>query len=117
MTLRDVVRRLKSTTQELDNERLIAQCAALGGVPIDQVEDRTVVELVGEVRSVRIVPRAGSPSLEVSISDGHGTAVAVFFGRKGLAGIGPGRSVRFTGRAQRLGGRVMLYNPAYDFVA
>lgn len=117
MTLRDVVRRLRTTPQELDRDRLSTQCAELGGVPIDEVDSRSVVALVGEVRSVRIVPRAGAPSLEVSISDGHGTAVGIFFGRKSLAGVGPGRTLRFAGRAQRDKGRVTLYNPEYEFLA
>jgi|SoiMethySBSTD1v2_1073268.scaffolds.fasta_scaffold1288886_2 hypothetical protein len=117
MSLRDVVRRLKTTPEELERVRLSEQCTILGATPIDAVEARLPVEIVGEVRSVRIVPRAGAPSLEVTIDDGHGFAVGVFFGRNRLAGVGPGRNVRFSGRALREHGRVTMYNPVYEFVS
>ena len=86
----------------------------LGVTPIDQVQPRSVERVAGEVSSVRIVPRAGAPSLEVSIDDGHGRATAVFFGRKHLSGMAPGRTVIFEGRVQESAHRVVIYNPAYE---
>jgi hypothetical protein len=117
MSLRDVVRRLKTTPEEFERARLLEQCTTMGATPINAVQARVPVEIVGEVRSVRIVPRAGAPSLEVTIDDGNALAVAVFFGRHRLAGVGPGRNVRFSGRALREHGRVTMYNPVYEFVS
>lgn len=116
MALRDVVRRLKTSPEELERQRLAQQTTELGGTPITEVQPREQVSVAGQVRSVRIVPRAGAPSLEVTIDDGHGRAVAVFFGRQRLGGVGPGRELRFMGRAMQERGRIVLYNPAYEFV-
>ena len=59
---------------------------------------RVRVRIGGEVQGLQVVPRAGSPSLEVTISDGTGRAVAVFTGRKKLPGVDPGRRVVLEGR-------------------
>jgi hypothetical protein len=65
---------------------------------------------------VRIVPRAGAPALEVAIDDGHGRAVGVFFGRRSLGGLHPGRHLIMEGVAQRDRGRTLLYNPLYTLL-
>lgn len=72
--------------------------------------------MAGDVQSVRIVPRAGASSLEVTIDDGHGRAVAIFFGRKHLPGVTLGRPLVFEGRTMPDHGRVVLYNPAYELL-
>ena len=72
--------------------------------------------MAGDVQSVRIVPRAGSNSLEITIDDGHGRAVAVFFGRKALPGVNLGRAIVVEGRTMPERGRVVLYNPAYELL-
>ena len=74
---------------------------ATGGDGLDRAAHR--VKVGGEVRSVRIVPRAGAPALEVTVSDGRGSIVGVFLGRRKIAGLSPGRKVAFEGvsRARR----------------
>ena len=47
---------------------------------------------------MRIVPRAGAPALEVTVSDGRGSVVGVFLGRRRIAGLSPGRKVAFEGQ-------------------
>lgn len=116
MSLRDRVRRLRTDPHDLEREQLALGVTASGATPINQVVPRQLVVIVGEVRSLRIVPRAGAPSLEVTIDDGHGIAVAIFYGRRTLAGVGPGRQVRLTGRTQEHRGRLQMVNPAYEFV-
>jgi len=63
-----------------------------------------------------LVPRAGSPSLEVTISDGTGRAVAVFTGRRRLGGVDCGRSLVIEGVGRPERGRVLVVNPAYQLV-
>jgi RecG-like helicase len=75
------------------------------------------VRLGGEVQGLQVVPRAGSPSLEVTISDGTGRAVAVFYGRKKLPGVDPGRRMVISGVARSERGRMLLINPAYTLLA
>ena len=112
--VRNVFKKLTTPIEELDRVRRREGCSLVGATPIDEVQPRTIDRVAGEVSSVRIVPRSGAPSLEVSIDDGHGRATAIFFGRKHLAGLSPGRTVIFEGRVQQAAHRVILYNPAYE---
>ena len=114
MGVRSAFKKLTTPVEELDRVRRQEGCSLLGATPIDQVQPRSVGRVAGEVSSVRIVPRAGAPSLEVSIDDGSGRATAVFFGRKHLSGLAPGRTVVFEGRVQQSAHRVVIYNPAYE---
>ncbi|MFN0089247.1 MAG: OB-fold nucleic acid binding domain-containing protein [Acidimicrobiales bacterium] len=114
MALRDRLRRLTAPVEELDQERLRTQCALPGVTPLADLAGRGPARVCGEVLSMRIVPRAGAPSLEVTIDDGTGRATAVFFGRKKVLGITPGRRLVLEGAAAPERNRVLFYNPAYD---
>jgi hypothetical protein len=114
--LAGAVRRLATPTEELDREQLREFCEALGLTPIPEVAERAKVRLGGEVRSVRVVPRAGAPALEVTVNDGLGSATAVFLGRKHIAGITPGRRMTFEGVAARQGNRNLVFNPVYTLL-
>jgi RecG-like helicase len=115
--VRNVFKKLTTPVEEQDRARRRLECTAAGAVPTNQVKRRTMARVAGEVSSVRIVPRAGAPSLEVIIDDGHGRATAVFFGRKHLAGLSPGRKVAFEGRVQVESNRVVMVNPTYEFTS
>jgi RecG-like helicase len=117
MALKKLVERLTKPVEELDREKLEAYCAKLGVTRCDQVAARETARVAGEVQTVRIVPRAGSPSLEVTVSDGRGQVVGVFFGRRKIAGISPGRKLLLEGVAARQGGRTYMYNPIYELLA
>jgi hypothetical protein len=114
--LAGAVRRLTTPTDELDREQLREFCSTLGLTPITDVEPRARVKLGGEVRSVRVVPRAGAPALEVTVNDGEASATAVFLGRGSIAGITPGRRMTFEGVAGRYGNRYLVFNPTYTLL-
>ena len=114
MGVRSAFRKLTTPVEELDRERRREQCQLAGATPTVEVKPRSVARVAGEVSSVRIVPRAGAPCLEVSINDGYGRATAVFFGRRHLAGMSPGRRVAFEGRVQADPSRIVLVNPVYE---
>jgi hypothetical protein len=117
MGVKDLVSRLTKPVEEVDREKLVEFCSQLEGVqPCDQVQPRTVARVVGEVASVRIVPRAGAPSLEVGVTDGRGAITAVFFGRKKIAGLTPGRRVVIEGMVAPLNNRSFMYNPVYELL-
>ena len=117
MGVKDLVNRLTKPVEEVDREKLVEFCSQLEGVqPLDQLEPRTIARVVGEVSSVRIVPRAGAPSLEVGISDGRGAITAVFFGRRKIAGLTPGRRVVIEGMVAPLNNRTFMYNPVYELL-
>lgn len=116
MAFRKAVHRLTTPTEQLDREELADFCVTLGFAPISGIEPRTRVTTGGEVRSVRIVPRAGAPALEVTFSDGAASATAVFLGRRKIAGMAPGRKIAVTGMVARDGKQLLLYNPDYTFI-
>ena len=116
MALRKMVERLTKPVEELDREELVEFCGQLGVTPLDQVVERKPLRAAGQVRSVRIVPRAGAPALEVSLTDGRGSLTAVFLGRRKIAGISPGRRMVVQGVAAREGARAVVYNPEYQLL-
>jgi hypothetical protein len=116
MAFRKAVQRLTRPVEELDREALVQFCDANAFTPLDRLEPRTRVSTGGEVRSVRIVPRAGAPALEVTLSDGRGTATAVFLGRRKIAGLAPGRKLAIRGMVARDGKQLVVYNPEWSFV-
>ena len=117
MALKNLVSKLTKPVEEHDREKLVEFCSQLQGVSaIDELEPRRVGRVVGEISSVRIVPRAGSPSLEVGVNDGRGVLTAVFFGRKKIAGLSPGRRLVLEGMVAPLHNRVFMYNPVYELL-
>jgi hypothetical protein len=117
MALKKMVERFTKPVEEIDREQLTAFCDDHDFAAIDTIEPRTRVKVGGEVRSVRIVPRAGAPALEVTVTDGRGSVVGVFLGRRKIAGLSPGRRVAFEGVAARDGKRYLLFNPIYELLS
>ena len=121
MALKKFLHHLTAPLSELDSERLREFCSSLPGVvPIADARPREQVSVVGEITSLRIVPRAGSPSLEATVSDGTGTLVAVWTGRRRIAGIAPGKRVVVSGRGSPEPGgtrlRLLILNPSYELL-
>jgi hypothetical protein len=116
MGLKDLKRRLTATTEELHQDRLREHFAEHESTPIGEAPKRTLVRLAGEVSGIQVVPRAGSPSLEVTIADGTGRAVLVFTGRRSLGGVGPGRRLVADGVGRDERNRLVLVNPQYTLL-
>lgn len=108
--------RLTKPVEQLDREELAAFCDALGCRRSDELEPRTQARVAGEVTSLRVVPRAGSPSLEVTITDGRAQVVGIFFGRRRLRGLSPGRRLILKGVVGSESRRHVIYNPAYELL-
>ena len=105
--------KLNQSVEDIDEARLQDRCKALGSVDITDAPMRVRIRIGGEIQGLQVVPRAGSPSVEVTISDGTGRAVAVFTGRKRLPGVDPGRRVVLEGVSRVERGRMLMINPAY----
>jgi len=114
VALRKFVDRLTKPTEQLDREHLEEWCTICGFPALDAVEARKPVRVAGEVRSIRIVPRAGADALEATITDGHGSLTAVFLGRRKILGISPGRRVFLEGVVTKDAGNQVMYNPVYE---
>jgi hypothetical protein len=85
-----------------------------GCVPISDAPDRELVTVQGTLRTVTLRPRGGVPALEAELYDGAGTLTVLWLGRRRIAGIFPGRSIRVTGRIGVHAGARVMYNPRYD---
>ena len=111
------LRRFTSSNAELESEELQRRVRDDGAVPIRNCEDRQVVSLTGTVATVTINPRAGHPALEVELRDGSGGVTLVWLGRRRIAGIDPGRTIKVAGRISCHDGRRLMYNPRYELVS
>ena len=98
--------KMATSIDEIEVQRLADRVADFALTPIAEAPLRTRVTIAGEVQSVQVVPHLGSPSLEITVSDGSGRAAAVFTGRR----------VLLEGVARREGGRLLVVNPAYTIV-
>ena len=114
--LQRALHRLASTNAELESEELQENVRAEGAVPIKTCEDRQVVSLTGTVATVTINPRGGHPALEVELRDGSGAVTLVWLGRRQIAGIDPGRSIKISGRISCHEGKRVIYNPRYELL-
>ena len=119
MAYRKLLHRLTSRDAELARERLRQFCRDVpvvtglgGGQPC---KEGTVA---GGIASFRIVPRAGTPSLEATVSDGTGSLVIIWTGRRHIPGVAPGKRLVLSGRGtpQGAGGRLTLLNPRYELL-
>ena len=108
------VRNLTAETSELDAEDMQRRAESVGATVVARCGDRMPVTVFGTVRALTIRPRAGVPALEAELYDGSGTVTLVWLGRRTIAGLGPGRQLRATGRITTAEGRKLIYNPRYE---
>ncbi len=116
MALRKLFSRVSRPIDEIDREKLGVFAVGRGGEPISGLGPRTRARVAGEIRSVRIVPRAGAPAIEVQVSDGSGSITAVFLGRRKIGGVTAGRKLIVQGMVMGEPGRLLMHNPLYELV-
>lgn len=117
LTLMQRVRRLFSSTEELDAEELQERSEELGATPVKECVDRCRAVVAGTVRTVTLQPRAGACALEAELFDGSDTLTLVWLGRRKIHGIEPGRQLRASGMVATAEGRRVIYNPKYELIA
>lgn len=120
MALKNLLHKLRTPVEVLDTEQLREFCSSRPGVvSIAEVVPRRPATVVGEISSVRIVNKpGGAPWLEVTITDGSAKLVAMFTGRRRIAGIKPGQRLVLSGRMSPSGpgGRLLVLNPMYELL-
>ena len=116
VALRKFMARMSRPIDEIDREKLEVFSSDAGGHPLDTLRARQRARIVGEIRTVRIVPRAGAPALEVVISDGRGSLTAIFLGRRKIGGIIAGRKLVVTGTVVADHRRMAVFNPLYELL-
>lgn len=116
MALKKFLDRLTTPVHELDRAELVEWSEESQAVPIDRINMREHVFIAGEISSVRLVPRANSAALEVTVKDGRGTVTAVFLGRRTISGLTTGRRLMLEGVPFRQNARVIFMNPVYRII-
>ena len=106
---------LAAPSEALDRARRAKRVAAIApdDPRIDSLPVRRRVRFVGEVTSVRVVPRADTKWLELTVDDGSGSIIAMYTGRRSIPGVRPGSVIEFEGVPRDERGRRVLLNPLY----
>lgn len=115
--LRSWMRRLRSSTAELEAEELAEQSLRAGLRTICEAQPQHRVTLRGRVTSITLNPVGEHKWLEVEVTDGTGTVTVIWMGRRSITGVDPGRRLLVTGMLTRSGERKVIYNPAYELIA
>ncbi len=112
--LRRLVRRLTKDVAELDADDLSEKSLAEGAQRACDCESGKEAVVLGRLRSVGLSPKASAPTLEAELFDGTEGVTLVWLGRRRIAGIEPGRTIKARGRIALRDGRKVLYNPYYE---
>jgi hypothetical protein len=112
--VRRFVRRLFASAEELDAEELQRDSAQSGCTAACDVRRGQMVTITGRLRTVVYTPRTNLPTLEADLYDGSDLIRLVWLGRRHIAGIEPGRSIRARGRIAFRDDRKVIFNPYYE---
>src|SRR3954451_21432389 len=108
--------RLTCDESVLEAEELQDQVEEVGATPVSACSSRGNVCITGTIRSVTLKSLAGAPSLEAEVYDGTGSVVAIFLGRRRIAGIEIGRHIVLRARITERDGQQTIYNPRYELL-
>jgi hypothetical protein len=112
--LRGLWERLSSPIEEQDAADLRSTTAQLGVTATADCRDRQRVTVHWSIRSVTMLPRARTPSLQAELFDGTGTVTLVWLGRRRISGIEPGRTLSASGLVCGTEDRRVIFNPRYE---
>jgi hypothetical protein len=112
--LRRFLRRLASSSAELEAEDLQKSSDEEGATPIAVCTERKRTCVAGTLRTVTLRPRGGAPALEAELYDGSDVISLIWLGRRKIAGIEPGRRLRAEGLVSLQDGRKVMFNPKYE---
>lgn len=106
---------LAAPSQVLDRARRANRVAQIApdDTRIASLPLRKRVCVVGEISSVRVVPRANTQWLELTVDDGSGSIIAMYTGRRAIPGVHPGRVIELAGVLREERGRRVMLNPTY----
>jgi hypothetical protein len=113
-TFRKMLRKLTSDVEVLDADDLTEDSAKSGAQRAAECACGQEVTVLGRLRSVDFCPQDAEASLEAELFDGTEGITLIWLGRRRIAGIEPGRTMRVRGRLAKRDGRKVLYNPYYE---
>lgn len=109
-----LVHRLTTDVGELDADDLSREAEETGATPASNCHCGEEVTVRGRLRSVELCPKDAVATLEAELYDGTEGVTLVWLGRRRIAGIEPGRTIKATGRMSVRDGHKVLYNPYYE---
>ncbi|TMR18346.1 DNA-binding protein [Nonomuraea turkmeniaca] len=112
--LRGFLSRLASPQSEIEAQELREDADEVGATPIASCGGRRRFCVAGTLRTVTLRPRGGAPALEAELYDGSDVIDLVWLGRRKIAGIEPGRTVKAEGLVSMQDGRKVMFNPRYE---
>lgn len=110
------LRRLTSDESELEADDLCSETDASGATRAGRCQAGQRVQIMGKLRTVQLQPCDPLASLVAELYDGTDTVELIWLGRRSIAGIDAGRTVRATGRIAVRDGRKVMYNPSYQLM-
>ena len=113
-SIRRLVKRLTTDIDELDADDLSEHVEAENARKACDCRFGEEVTVLGRLRSVELSPRDAVATLEAELFDGTEGVTLVWLGRRRIAGIEPGRTIKAQGRIAMRDGRKVLYNPYYE---
>jgi hypothetical protein len=111
---RRMLRRLTSDVDALDADDLSEGSVKSGAQRASECACGQEVTVFGRLRSVEFGPQDAEASLEAELFDGTEGVTLIWLGRRRIAGIEPGRTMRARGRLAVRDGHKVLYNPYYE---
>jgi RecG-like helicase len=84
---------------------------------MQQLPERGRATVAGRVRSLRVQPWSGTPSLECTLADETGSITVVFFGRREVGGVRLGTIMQVNGVAGEHHGMRAILNPEYRLIS
>lgn len=107
--------RWANTSEQIDRD-LRATHTGIGHTSLADAPDRERVRVQGRLRTVTLRPRGGVPALEAELSDGTGSLIIVWLGRRRIVGVEPGRDLVVEGRIGVAHGARTIFNPRYELL-
>ncbi len=118
---RRMMRKLTSDVETLDADDLSSDADRSGAQRASECARGQEVTVFGRLRSVEFCTVDtgvdgvdGKASMEAELFDGTEGVTLIWLGRRRIAGIEPGRTMRVRGRLAMRDGRKVLYNPYYE---
>ena len=109
---------VRRSERDRDRDRDEAQSPTpeiAGATPISELRWRDRAIVAGRIRTMRIQPWSGVPTVECSIVDGsRQTLLIVFLGRREVPGLRTGTVVSVEGRIGTHRGQLAVVNPRYE---
>jgi len=120
MSSSDILSRLRRALASNDEQTsmdLRDQVLSAGATPLSHVAPRQSATIQGTLVSLTQSPVHGTHWLRAELSDGSGSLVLIWMGRRVVPGIKAGTTLQVTGRVARdQVGRLVMYNPRYELI-